>query len=179
MLDLLDRLVDTPARVITDLHVVLVQNRLAEALLGPVPPGVGPRAGFVYRWFTDPAARALYPPEDHDRHARTFVADLRAAMARRGRGDEEANGMIAELLGRSEEFAVLWQAHDVAVRRMDTKRIVHAQLGIIDVNCLNLLTEDGSQRLLWFSPVPGTDAVEKLELLSVLGTQDLAADPSQ
>jgi len=39
-----------------------------------------------------------------------------------------------------------------------------------------LLAEDGSQRLLWFSPVPGTDAVEKLELLSVLGTQDLAAE---
>jgi hypothetical protein len=41
---------------------------------------------------------------------------------------------------------------------------------------LNLLNEDGSQRLLWFSPVPGTDAVEKLELLAVLGTQDLASD---
>ena len=87
--------------------------------------------------------------------------------------------MIAELLGRSEEFAVLWNRHDVAVRRMDTKRIVHRQLGVIDVNCLNLLTEDGSQRLLWFSPVPGTDAVEKLELLSVLGTQDLVDDPTQ
>jgi transcriptional regulator with XRE-family HTH domain len=179
MLDLLDRLVGTPARVITDLHVVLVQNALAEALLGPVPPGTGVRAGFAYRWFTDPASRALYPVADHDRHAENFVADLRAAMARRGRDDEEANGMIAELLQRSEDFARLWRRHDVAVRRMDTKRIVHPVLGVIDVNCLNLLAEDGSQRLLWFSPVPGTDAVEKLELLSVLGTQDLAAGPSR
>jgi len=176
MLDLMDRLVGTPARVITDLHVVLVQNRLAEALLGPAPAGTGPRAGFVYRWFTDPAARSLYPAEDHARHAETFVADLRAAMARRGKGDEEANGMITELLGRSGEFAELWSRHDVAVRRMDTKRIVHPALGVIDVNCLNLLTEDATQRLLWFSPVPGTDAVEKLELLSVLGTQDLESE---
>lgn len=179
MLDLLDRLVGTPARVITDMHVVLVQNRLAEALLGPAPSGVGVRAGFVYRWFTDPSARALYPPEDHARHAETFVADLRAAVARRGKGDEDANGMVAELLRDSPEFAALWSRHDVAVRRMDTKRIVHPALGVIDVNCLNLLTEDGSQRLLWFSPVPGTDAMEKLELLSVLGTQDLAAEPGQ
>lgn len=184
MMDLMDRLSGTPARVITDLHVVLVQNPLAAALLGPVPPGTGPRAGFVYRWFTEPSARALYPPEDHDRHAETFVADLRAAVARRGKGDEETRGMIAELLDRSPEFAELWSRHDVAVRRMDTKRIVHPSLGIMDVNCLNLLTEDGSQRLLWFSPVPGTDSVEKLELLSVLGTQDLdpqdlSADPTQ
>ena len=179
MMDLMDRLAGTPARVITDLHVVLVQNRLAEALLGPVPPGTGPRAGFVYRWFTDPAARELYPPQDHERHALTFVADLRAAAARRGKHDEETRGMLSELLERSEEFARIWARHDVAVHLMDTKRIVHPSLGVIDVNCLNLLTEDGSQRLLWFSPVPGTDAVEKLELLSVLGTQDLAADPSR
>ena len=83
--------------------------------------------------------------------------------------------MIAELRQRSPEFAELWDRHDVAVRRMEAKRIIHPALALIHVNCLNLLAEDGSQRLLWFSPVPGTDAVEKLELLSVLGTQDLAA----
>lgn len=179
MLDLLDRLVDTPARVITDLHVMLVQNPLAAALLGPPPPGTGVRASFVYRWFTDPSARELYPAEDRPRHAESFVADLRAAVARRGKDDEETKGMVAELLRRSPEFAELWSRHDVAVRRMETKRIVHPSLGVIHVNCLNLLSEDGSQRLLWFSPVPGTDAVEKLELLSVVGTQDLAMRPGQ
>jgi transcriptional regulator with XRE-family HTH domain len=177
MLDLLDRLDGTPARVITDLDVVLVQNRLGAALLGPAPSGTGPRTCFVYRWFTDPASRALYPPEDHDRHAENFVADLRAAVARRGGRDEEVNAMVAELLRSSPEFAELWNRHDVAVRRMYAKRIVHPALGVIDVNCLNLLSEDGRQRLLWFSPVAGTDAVEKLELLSVLGTQNLAPDP--
>jgi hypothetical protein len=43
----------------------------------------------------------------------------------------------------------------------------------LEVNCLNLLSEDGRQRLLWFTPAIGTQAVEQLELLSVLGTQDL------
>ena len=176
MLDLLDRLDGTPARVITDLDVVLVQNRLGAALLGPPPPGNGLRACFVYRWFTDPTSRNLYPPEDHDRHAENFVADLRAAVARRGGRDEEVNAMVAELLRRSPDFAELWSRHDVAVRRNYAKRIVHPALGVIDVNCLNLLSEDGRQRLLWVSPVAGTDAVEKLELLSVLGTQDLAPD---
>ncbi|MBY8880287.1 helix-turn-helix transcriptional regulator [Actinacidiphila acidipaludis] len=177
MLDLLDRLAGTPACVITDLHVTLVQNPPAVALLGPPPSASGVRASFVHRWFTDPDSRAIYPPEDHRRHAENFVADLRAAVARRGSRDQEANAMVTDLLRRSPEFAELWDRHDVAVRRMDTKRIVHPSLGLIHVNCLNLLSEDGRQRLLWFSPVPGTDAVEKLELLSVLGTQDLTPDP--
>ena len=173
MLDLLDRLTATPAQVITDLHVVIVQNRLAAALLGPALEPAGMRASFVYRWFTEPAARALYPSEDHPHHSEVFVADLRAAVARRDARDEEANTMVAELLRRSAEFAALWERHDVAVRRNDRKRIVHPSLGVIEVNCLNLFSEDGRQRLLWFTPAIGTDSVEALELLSVLGTQAL------
>jgi transcriptional regulator with XRE-family HTH domain len=176
MLDLLDRLTTTPAQVITDLHVTLVQNRLAVALLGPAPAVTGMSAGFVHRWFTDPTARSIYPPEDHRHHSESFVADLRAAVARRGGNDPEAADLVAELLRRSTEFAALWERHDVSVRRSDRKRIVHPTLGVIDVNCLNLFSEDGRQRLLWFSPVPGTDSIEKLELLSVVGTQDLVAD---
>ncbi|QMU79856.1 helix-turn-helix domain-containing protein [Streptacidiphilus sp. PB12-B1b] len=176
MLDLLDRLTGTPARVITDLHVTLVQNRLALALLGPVPAATGLPASFVYRWFTDPAAREIYPAEDHEHQSGTFVADLRAAVARRDHNDREAAAIVEELLRRSAEFAVLWERYEVAVRRGDRKRILHPVLGPVDVNCLNLLSEDGRQRLLWFSPVAGTDAVDKLDLLSVIGTQDLAVD---
>lgn len=174
MLDLLDRLAGTPARVNTDLHVTLVQNRLAEALLGPAPSGL--RGSFVYRWFVEPdTARSVYPEQDHAHQSCSFVADLRAAVARRGPQDTESSTLVAELLRRSPEFAGLWARHDVAVRRKDRKRLVHPELGVLEVNCLTLLSEDGRQRLLWFTPAAGTDAVEKLELLAVLGTQDLRA----
>lgn len=180
MLDLLDRLTGTPARVITDLHVTLVQNRLAVALLGELPAATGIRASFVYRWFAHPdTARSIYPEEDHAHHARSFVADLRAAVARRGPRDSEANALVEALLNLSPEFADLWARHDVAVRRNDRKRIVHPALGILDVNCLSLLSEDSRQRLLWFTPAVGTDSAEKLELLSVLGTQDLSPVPDR
>ncbi|MFY7070163.1 helix-turn-helix domain-containing protein [Nocardiopsis changdeensis] len=177
MLDLLDRLTTTPAQVITDLHVTLVQNRLAVALFGAAPPATGMGASFVHRWFTDPAARSLYPVEDHPRQSWMFVADLRAAIARRnGREREEADALVADLLRRSAEFTALWERHDIAVRRGDRKRILHPRLGAVDVNCLTLFGEDGRQRLLWFSPVIGTGAAEQLDLLSVLGTQDLGPD---
>ncbi|MDL5158332.1 helix-turn-helix transcriptional regulator [Actinomycetospora termitidis] len=178
MLDLLTRVSGTPAAVVTDLHVTLVQNHLAEALLGPAVGQTGFAASFVHRWFTDPASRRLYPEDDHDRHAATFVADLRAAVARRGPTDPEASAMITDLRRRSPEFVALWDRHDVAVRRDDRKRIVHPQLGVIEVNCLNLFSEDGLQRLLWFTPAVGTDSVELFELLGVVGRQDLTPETS-
>lgn len=177
MLDLLSRMPSTPAQVITDLHVTLIQNPLAVALLGDQSGFSGKRASFVYRWFTDLEARSLYPEDDHDTHSRAFTADLRAAAAARDARDTEAASMIEELRESSGEFAALWAEHDVAVRRNESKRIIHPALGIMEVNCLNLFSEDGRQRLLWFTPALGTDSADALDMLSVIGTQSLAADP--
>lgn len=175
LLGLLDRLATTPAQVITDLHETLVQNELAVALLGRAPEPRGPATGFAYRWFTDPASRAVYPAEDHAHHSRVFVADLQAVAARRSR-DSEVAGMTAALRRRSEEFAALWDTHDVGLRRTDHKRIVHPTLGVIELDCHSLFSEDGRQRLLWFTAPPGTEGAAQLELLGVIGTQDMGAD---
>ncbi|MGC0384482.1 helix-turn-helix transcriptional regulator [Streptomyces sp. SAI-129] len=175
MLDLLGRMTSTPAQVITDLHVTLVQNPLAVALLGDQSGYRGPRASFVHRWFTEPEARLLYPEADHGAQSRAFVADLRAAAARRDAKDAEVGSMIRTLLGVSPEFAALWADHEVAFRRDDRKRLLHPVIGLIEVNCLNLFSEDGRQRLLWFTPAVGTDSAGLLELLSVVGTQEVSA----
>ncbi|MEJ1196975.1 MULTISPECIES: helix-turn-helix transcriptional regulator [unclassified Streptomyces] len=175
MLDLLGRMTSTPAQVITDLHVTLVQNPLAVALVGDQSGLRGPRASFVHRWFTEPDTRRLHPEADHEGQSRAFVADLRAAAARRDAKDPEAGSMIRTLLSVSPEFAALWADHDVAFRRDDRKRIVHPTLGVIEVNCLNLFSEDGRQRLLWFTPAVGTESAGLLDLLAVVGTQEVSA----
>ncbi|MEU1408781.1 helix-turn-helix transcriptional regulator [Streptomyces sp. NPDC005728] len=178
LLGLLDRLATTPAQIINDLHETLAQNPLAVALLGPPPAARGPEASFVYRWFTDPVARAVYPAEDHPHHSRVFVADLQAVAARRAK-DADVTRMVSALRRRSEEFAALWELRDVALRRTDHKRIVHPTLGVIELDCHNLFSEDGRQRLLWFSAPPGTEGAAQLELLSVIGTQDMTVDPDR
>lgn len=61
----------------------------------------------------------------------------------------------------------------MAVRREDRKRITHPSLGTIEVNCLNLFSEDGRQRLPWFTPALGTDSARALELLGVAGSEGL------
>ncbi|ONI78528.1 transcriptional regulator [Kribbella sp. ALI-6-A] len=172
MLDLLDRLQTTPAMVITDLHVTLVQNPLARALLGAPVATKGPRDSFLYRWFTEPEARAIYREAEHEHHTLALVADLRAVVGRRG-WDADVRGLVDNLLRYSEEFAELWERQDVAVRRNDRKRIVCPPVGVIDLNCLALHSEDGLHRLLWFTAPPGTESVEQLELLSVIGLQQL------
>jgi transcriptional regulator with XRE-family HTH domain len=167
MLALLDRLDGTPARIITDLHETLVQNPLATALLGPPD-----RGSFVEQWFTEPGCRAIYPEEDHPHHSRVLAADLRAAVARRDH-DRRSTEMVARLRTASPEFAELWETGDVAVRRGERKRINHPALGVVDIHCQNLFSEDGRQRLQFFTAPAGGEAVEQLRLLAVIGSQEL------
>jgi len=115
--------------------------------------------------------RRSYPAEDHHRHTRDFVADLRAAVARRGR-DAESAELVARLRAASSEFTALWDSGDVAVRRLVGKRIVHPTLGVLELDCQRLVSEDGRQRLLFFTAAPGTAAAGQLELLSVIGRQN-------
>ena len=169
MLALLDRLDTTPARIITDLHETVVQNHLADALLGPPPRATS----FIQQWFTDEDVRGVYPVEDHPHHSKVLVHDLRAAAARRGT-DPTATAMITRLRAASPEFAALWDTGDVAVRRGDRKRVIHPELGTLDLHCQNLFSEDGRQRLQFFTAPVGGQAVEQLELLAVIGVQRFA-----
>ncbi len=77
LMRILDRLNDTPAQVMGNLGETLVQTDLGRALLGEQTQFTGMARSAVYRWFTDPASRAIYPREDHPRHGRIYTAQLR------------------------------------------------------------------------------------------------------
>lgn len=168
MLRVLDRLGDTPALVMSDLGQTLAHNALGEALLGDHLGHTGHARSSYYRWFTDPAARRVYPVSDHGQHSRIFASALRTAVTRGGT-DPSAAEMVAELNRVSPEFAQLWDRHEVGVRHQRQKTIVHAELGEIDVDCQVLHTENLAQSLLVFTATPGTASYDKLELLAVVG----------
>jgi transcriptional regulator with XRE-family HTH domain len=171
LLRMLNLLGDTPATVLSDLGEALAQNRMATLLHGDYSRFKGDDRYLVYRWFTQPAARQVHPPEEHAYQSRVLVADLRAAAGRR-HGDAEVDGLLARLRTASEEFAALWDEHEVGPRRADRKTFVHARVGRVEVDCETLMTPDQGQFLLVFTPAPGTDAAEKLALLSVLGLEE-------
>lgn len=170
LLRMLDLLGDTPASVASDLGEILAQNRMAMLLLGDHTRFRGDQRFHVWRWFTDTVWRAEYPPEDAEHHGRVMVADLRATAARR-HGDPDVDGLVRRLLAASPEFGQVWGEHEVGVRRSDRKRIVNRQVGVVAVDCETLVTPDLRQKLLVLTPQPGTDAAEKLALLSVVGLQ--------
>jgi hypothetical protein len=168
LLRVLDRLEDTPAMVLSDLGDTLAQNRLAAALLGDHSGYTGPARSMVYRWFTDPGERAIYPESYHGKFARELVANLRAAVSRAGRDTRFAE-LARRLSEESGEFAELWERHEVGVKPARRKVIVHPELGDIELDCQFLYTDDLAQALLVFTATPGTEDYDKLALLGVIG----------
>ncbi|WP_396446055.1 helix-turn-helix transcriptional regulator [Actinomadura sp.] len=174
LIRMLDLVGDTPALVLSDLGDVLAQNRAAFLLMGDHTRFSGDDRYPVYRWFTDPAARAVAPPEEHERHTRQLVADLRATAGRRS-GDPAVTGLVDRLLAASAEFRRRWTEHEVAVRRADRKTFLHPRVGRMLMDCETLVTPDQRQQLLVLTPADA-ESGERLELLRVLGTQEFPAD---
>jgi transcriptional regulator with XRE-family HTH domain len=166
---------DTPAQIVSDLGVTLSQNRLAEALLGVQTHHTGPRRSMIYRWFTDPAERRIHPEEDQPLHSRLWVASLRAVQGRAG-DDPEAQEMVDRLLRESDEFATLWARHEVSTPTAKLKRFVHPLVGLLTLDCQILISEDTvTERLIVFTAGPSSEDAHRLELLSVIGSQDFAS----
>lgn len=145
LMRVLDRLDDTPAQVISDVGETLVQNRLAVALLGDQTRFSGPSRSAVYRWFTNPIERRIYPEGDHAQQSRIQVANLRVASTRSGPGSRAAD-IVGLLQRQSQEFVALWKRHDVTGRTDDRKTLVHQQLGLIELHCQILTTQDHGRR---------------------------------
>ncbi len=184
LLRIFDRLGDTPAEIVTEVGETLRQTAPGVALVGDAMRYTGPARSRGYRWFTDPAARALYVPEDHAHMSRTYAAGLRALLAMRGSGSRAA--YLAELLlEESEEFRSLWEVHEVGIHLDEVKRYQHPEVGRLELNCQTLVDPNQAHRLMVYTAVPGTESHDKLQMLTVIGAQSLspthagasAADP--
>ncbi len=172
LLLILDRLHDTPAQVVSDIGEILAQNALAKALSGDVAARRPRDRNLTRRFFLDPTARELFPPEDHPAMARAQVASLRAVTAARP-DDPEAAALVAELRSTSKEFAHLWTAHEVSLRRSSTKRFRHPVVGLLELDCEVLLSHEHRHQLIVYTARPGTESHERLQLLRVVGLQNM------
>ncbi|MFI7682485.1 helix-turn-helix transcriptional regulator [Streptomyces griseoaurantiacus] len=168
---LLDVLDGTPAQICDDLLTVVAQNRAAEALLGGWTGLPGHESNVTWRWFADLSSRELNDPAEHERIGRAYAADLRAGLAGRSTRDAAAHGLVADLLSRSGEFARMWEEHEVAALSSAPKRILHPLVGELDLQCDVVLSPATGHRLVLFRPRAGSDAVAKVDFLTVLGSQ--------
>lgn len=121
------------------------------------------------------AVRQLYPPEDHPFLSRMYAAGLRGIVTLRGPGSR-ASHLADLLLAQSEEFRRGWDDHEIGIRPNDVKRFIHPELGALELNCQRLLDPQQSHYLLVYTAVPGSESYDKLQLLSVIGSQTVRSN---
>lgn len=172
LLRILDRLNDTPAEIVTELGETLRQTPMAVALTGDTTRYTGAARSAGYRWFTDPAARDRYAPEEHAFLTRMYASGLREIVTLRG-PDSRAAQLADLLLTQSEEFRRVWDDHEIGVRPHDVKHFIHPEVGALELTCQRLIDPDQAHSLLVYTAIPGSESHDKLNLLSVIGTQAL------
>ncbi|MER5527475.1 helix-turn-helix transcriptional regulator [Streptomyces sp. NPDC002677] len=170
---LLDRLSGTPVAVSDAAMTLLVANPIYGALMGD-PSGLrGFQRNGVWRNFLGWPTRVRHSPQERRAFETGMVAELRSTAARYP-ADRQLQRMITELRAGSERFAELWDAGVVGRLEASRKTIEHPQVGLLTLDCDQLRVEQHDLHILVYSAEPGTEAAEKLELISVLGTQSLA-----
>lgn len=172
ILDLLRRLPQAAAIVVSATYEVIAWNDLACALMEDFS-ALAPRdRNLARRAFRDPSrhGRRLYGVTDVEEFARTCALHLRVAAARYP-DDPDTIALVDELRSGSSEFAALWADHDVSARTMLCKTFHHPEVGPISVNCDVLDITDRDQRVVIYTAEPGSASENAMQLLSVVGTQ--------
>lgn len=178
VLHLLDRLDGTPALVLDAKYDVLAWNPAAAALMTDFSKLPSGERNLVWLYFTGPDARARYEPDGTWRFGREATADLRAAAARYP-DDGGVRRLIDRLRARSAEFRGFWAEHDVQVGRSARKRLLHPDLGPLELDCDTLLVPERDQRVVLYTAAPGSASAEALRLLQVIGTQRLGGPDAE
>jgi DNA-binding XRE family transcriptional regulator len=169
---MMDRLTGAAVAVHDAVWTLLAYNPLWAALFGDPSGWRGDERNTIRQHFIGGHRAVEYTPEQLDDFERAAVTELRAASARYP-DDERVRRLIADVYAGSERFAELWDAGVVGGHRGARKTIRNAQVGPVTLDC-DVLTVGGSDlRIIVFTADPGTPDAERLQLLSVVGTQQL------
>ncbi|WP_114559893.1 helix-turn-helix domain-containing protein [Desertihabitans aurantiacus] len=153
---------------------LLLWNEPWAALFGDLSGARGRQRNVAWRRFAEDA-RGGITHLDEDAFERGLVADLRTALGRYP-DDEELRSMVDDLRGTSPRFRSLWEQNRVGVHRGSSKTIDHPQVGRLTVDCDVLTADRGDLRVIVYTAPAGSEAAGKLDLLRVLGRQDLTGD---
>lgn len=169
---LLDRLTGTPVAVFDAAWTLLVANPPYAALMGDPAGWNGHERNGVWRNFLGLNDRARLTPESRHALQAALVADLRAVTARYP-ADQRLKRLVADLRARSDRFTELWETGVTGHHEAARKTIDHPHVGAVTLDCDVLSVAGSDLRIMVYTAEPGTEDAERLELLTVLGTQSL------
>ena len=141
---------------------VPARNPLAAARFA----GVEHRGNLIYSVFLEPSSRAFYA--DWAAVTRTSVGALRLA-AGAAPADARVATVVRTLSQHSAEFRALWARHDVTGKTLETKRVVHRDVGArtLAMHTFDVRSAPGQQLVVYHAP-PGSPSADALALLGAL-----------
>ncbi|MFJ4788439.1 helix-turn-helix transcriptional regulator [Streptomyces sp. NPDC088794] len=165
LLQLMDGWEHTPAFVLSPALDILAGNSLATALHS----GFDAFDNLARNVFVDPAGREFY--QEWDRAAHSCVAELRAAYGHDPESVRIAE-VVAELSEESEEFAGIWQLHDVKSKSQESKHLKHPEVGDLHI-AFAAFTVNGAphQQLVVYQAEPTSPTATAFEMLKSTATE--------
>lgn len=165
---MLQRLPDTAGFVVSAAFEVLAWNALAVALMEDFAILERRDRNLARRAFLHGGDdHALYGAAEATEFRRQVAMHLRSAVARYP-SDPDITGLVDELRSGSDEFAMLWERHDVAADPVLTKTFRHPIVGDVTVDCDELALTDRDQHLVLYTAPPGSPSAAALAFLAVL-----------
>ncbi|MEU4190537.1 helix-turn-helix transcriptional regulator [Kribbella sp. NPDC026611] len=169
---IVDQLDGAPLCVCDAAWTLITCNPLFAAVIGDPSSWRGRERNIIWRHYAAQGDRVVQTDEQRRQFRIAMVTDLRAALARYPR-DPELIALVADLRDGYAEFARLWDDPVIGFHQSERKTINHPEVGSFAIDCDVLAVPGSDLRLVVYTAAPGTDAAEKLRLLSVIGLQAL------
>ncbi|WP_112141247.1 helix-turn-helix transcriptional regulator [Glycomyces dulcitolivorans] len=174
--NLLAGLDDFPAYAMDACYDMIAWNDMAERLMGYLSALTSEQRNILRTNFSGPGVAERLADPSIRRFLADSVSDLRASYARNPQ-DRKLKALVDELLRTSPEFGELWANHRVAVRRAQTKRVVHPEVGPLEFDCQVLDVPGTGLRLVVYVPQPDSPTAEAFRRLAGV-TSETPASPA-
>ncbi|MCS7476875.1 helix-turn-helix domain-containing protein [Umezawaea endophytica] len=174
---MVDRFRNAPVAVAvhTAIYELVLWNPLWAALFGDPSSQTRLERNVAWQYF-EGSIPVTHTPEDDEAYARDLVGHLRSASGRYP-DDPDLPRLIDRLTRTSPDFARRWKAGTVGELRSSRKTVHTTVVGDIVVDCDTFTGGPGDQTIVMMTAAPGSEDERKLDLLRVVGLQDLENRP--
>ncbi|MEV6380877.1 helix-turn-helix transcriptional regulator [Streptomyces sp. NPDC051773] len=171
---LLDTMDGGPAILVGRRSDILAWNRMTAAVFGDWAELPAHERNWARMVFLRPEYRDLLVDWEHK--AIDVVSQLRMDAGSHP-DDPRVSALVGELSVKSEEFRLLWAAHDVEEKCRGVQRLHHPLVGELELRVEAFhLADDHEQMLLTYHAEPGSPSAEALRLLASWGTDATRAE---